>query len=73
MSEIVSRVYQPNPQQCCEACVFGTGDQHAPWCCPTCREPATYRTPSGTFFDSNAHYWRAPESIDLRTYHAESD
>lgn len=32
MSEqIVSRVYQPNPEKCCEACVFGTG-AHAEWC-----------------------------------------
>lgn len=26
-----SNPYKPNPQQCCEACVFGTG-KHAEWC-----------------------------------------
>jgi len=26
-----SNPYQPNPDQCCEACVFGTGE-HAKWC-----------------------------------------
>jgi len=31
MSEIVSRVYQPNAAMCCEACVFGSGE-HAEWC-----------------------------------------
>jgi hypothetical protein len=31
VSEIVSRVYQPNPAYCCERCVFGRG-QHAEWC-----------------------------------------
>jgi hypothetical protein len=30
-SEIVSRVYQPDPAKCCERCVFGTGE-HAKWC-----------------------------------------
>lgn len=32
MSEITSKPYQPDPEQCCEACVFGTGE-HA-WFCP---------------------------------------
>lgn len=31
MSEIVSRPYQPDPKQCCEACVWGRGP-HAEWC-----------------------------------------
>lgn len=26
--------------------------------CPTCGKEATYQTPDGTFWDSNAHYWR---------------
>jgi len=30
-SEIVSRVYQPSADKCCERCVFGTGE-HAAWC-----------------------------------------
>ncbi len=32
MSEqIVSRVYKPNPDKCCEACIFGRGE-HVEWC-----------------------------------------
>jgi len=31
MDEIVSRVYQPAADQCCQACVFGSGD-HAEFC-----------------------------------------
>lgn len=30
-TELVSRPYQPDPAQCCEACVFGMG-HHAKWC-----------------------------------------
>jgi hypothetical protein len=26
-----SNPYHPNPEQCCEACVFGAGE-HAEWC-----------------------------------------
>ena len=37
-----SNPYKPNPQQCCEACVFGRGE-HAEWCsqyvCPHCTVP----------------------------------
>jgi hypothetical protein len=32
--ELQSRPYQPDPKQCCEACVFGRG-QHAEWCATT--------------------------------------
>ena len=41
MESIVSRVFQPDAAQCCEACVFGRGE-HAAWCrfitldCPLC-------------------------------------
>jgi hypothetical protein len=35
MSEITSRVYQPNAAMCCEACVFGRGE-HAEWCTAPC-------------------------------------
>jgi hypothetical protein len=28
--------------------------------CPQCGDEATYRTPDGTFWDGNAHYWRLP-------------
>jgi len=31
MSEIQSKVYQPNPRKCCEACAFGSGE-HARFC-----------------------------------------
>jgi hypothetical protein len=31
MAEITSRPYQPDPETCCEACVFGRGE-HAEWC-----------------------------------------
>lgn len=31
MSEIQSKPYQPDPRQCCERCVFGTG-MHRWWC-----------------------------------------
>lgn len=31
MSDIVSRPYRPDPQQCCEACCFG-GFKHALFC-----------------------------------------
>jgi len=31
MSDFTSRVYRPDPEQCCEACVFGRG-VHAEWC-----------------------------------------
>ena len=31
MAEIQSKPYQPNPDLCCEACVFKRG-QHATWC-----------------------------------------
>jgi hypothetical protein len=31
MSELTSRPFQPNPEICCEACVFGRG-QHSPAC-----------------------------------------
>jgi hypothetical protein len=42
MGEIVSRRYQPNPDKCCEACVFGRGE-HAAWCPKVirCSEDAT--------------------------------
>ncbi len=30
-ADLMSRVYQPDPTRCCEACVFGRGD-HARWC-----------------------------------------
>lgn len=29
--------------------------------CPKCGELATHRTPDGTWWDSNAHYWRTGE------------
>jgi hypothetical protein len=31
MPDIQSRPYKPNPDVCCERCVFTTGE-HAPWC-----------------------------------------
>ena len=31
MAELVSRPYNPDPEYCCEACVFGRGE-HAEWC-----------------------------------------
>lgn len=30
-ADFSSRVYKPDPQKCCERCVFGTGE-HAEWC-----------------------------------------
>lgn len=37
MSDLQSRPFRPNPEQCCEACVFGSG-VHEPWCPQeTCR------------------------------------
>ena len=27
---LVSRLYRPDPERCCEGCVFG--GEHAPWC-----------------------------------------
>lgn len=29
--------------------------------CPQCLEDATYQTPDGTYWDSNAHHWRIKE------------
>jgi hypothetical protein len=31
MSDIVSRPFHPDPEYCCEACVFGRGE-HSDWC-----------------------------------------
>jgi hypothetical protein len=31
MTDLNSRPFHPDPEKCCEACVFGTG-LHAPWC-----------------------------------------
>lgn len=31
MTDLNSRPFRPNPQQCCEACVFGKGS-HAAFC-----------------------------------------
>jgi hypothetical protein len=31
MTDLTSRRYEPNPEHCCEACVFGRG-AHADWC-----------------------------------------
>ena len=31
MSDLTSRRYQPDPEKCCEACVFGSGE-HAAYC-----------------------------------------
>ena len=31
MTDLVSRVYSPDPEKCCEACVFGRGP-HAAFC-----------------------------------------
>lgn len=31
MSDLVSQPYHPDPDHCCEACVFGRGP-HADWC-----------------------------------------
>lgn len=31
MADIHSNPYRPDPEQCCERCVFGTGE-HADWC-----------------------------------------
>jgi hypothetical protein len=31
VSDLVSRLYKPDPQKCCEGCVFGRG-KHAEWC-----------------------------------------
>jgi hypothetical protein len=42
MAEITSLPYRPDPELCCDACVFGT-KKHAEWCpkvsvfCPDCR------------------------------------
>jgi hypothetical protein len=30
--------------------------------CPQCGDKPTYRTPDGTFWDSNAHHWRDYET-----------
>lgn len=30
--------------------------------CPTCGETATYQTPNGAYWCSNAHHWRAPKA-----------
>jgi hypothetical protein len=31
MTDLNSRPFRPDPQQCCDRCVFG-GGQHADWC-----------------------------------------
>jgi len=31
MTDLNSRPYNPSPEKCCEACIFGTGE-HAEWC-----------------------------------------
>lgn len=31
MSDLQSRVFEPNPEKCCEACIFGAAE-HADWC-----------------------------------------
>ena len=35
MREVRSGVYNPNPEKCCEACVFGRG-RHSAWCVHSC-------------------------------------
>ena len=30
-ADIVSRLYKPDAERCCEVCVFGRGE-HADWC-----------------------------------------
>jgi hypothetical protein len=37
-----SNPYHPNPEMCCEACVFGGTGLHAPFCnwCENCLAPA---------------------------------
>ena len=43
MSDLQSRPYKPDPEQCCEACAFGRG-KHAAWC-----QKETVWTSTGTF------------------------
>lgn len=47
-----------------------TIDANRPPECPQCGEEATYQTPDGTFWDSNAHYWRVsnakPEKREIQ-------
>jgi hypothetical protein len=48
MAELVSRPYNPDPEYCCEACVFGRGE-HAEWCekrVPGCNRPQSMRAHS---------------------------
>jgi hypothetical protein len=39
MADLVSRPYAPDPERCCQACVFGRGE-HAEWCAARKMEPA---------------------------------
>lgn len=38
MTDLVSRVYKPDPSMCCEACVFGRGE-HSEFCAVTGLQP----------------------------------
>ncbi len=44
MTDLTSRRYNPSPEHCCEACVFGRGE-HADWCwiCPRCGKAVDLR------------------------------
>jgi len=41
MSDLISRPYQPDEKVSCEACVFGTKQNHASWCMHRWREGCT--------------------------------
>jgi primosomal protein N' len=40
-------------------CHISPNEQQLPKC-PQCGDQATWQDASGTFWDSNAHYWRKP-------------
>lgn len=54
-ADFSSRTYKPDPQKCCERCVFGTGE-HAEWCTALpseqeLTEPTEEYPPDGFYYD----------------------
>lgn len=56
-SDLQSRPYRPDPQQCCEACAFGRGE-HAEWCEARVVDPG-FRLFTGTEKEYLACYRKA--------------
>ena len=54
--------------------LFGGGEHAGTMChnspiyspkCPSCGSDPTYQTPDGTFWDSEAHYWRESKPVTV--------